>query len=70
MFMDKVLREESQDVGYFKQHLPVYAELKMLVICNSWQIKIWAIMWSQGNLFCAELQITLQGQVRGNNCTG
>lgn len=33
--MDKVLREESQDVGYFKQHLPVYAELQMLVIYNS-----------------------------------
>ena len=35
--MGKLLREESQDVGYFKQHLPVYAELKMLVIYNSWQ---------------------------------
>lgn len=33
--MDKLLREELQDVGYFKQHLPVYAELKMLVIYNS-----------------------------------
>lgn len=35
MFMDKLLREELQDVGYFKQHLPAYAELKMLVIYNT-----------------------------------
>lgn len=61
IFMDKLLREELQDMGYFKQHLSVYAALKMLVIYNSWQIKIWAILWSQGSLFCAELQITLHG---------
>lgn len=35
MFMDKLLREELQDVCYFKQHLPASAELKMLVIYNT-----------------------------------
>lgn len=29
------LREELQDEGYFKQHLPACAELKMLVIYNT-----------------------------------
>lgn len=32
--MDKLLREELQDVGYFKQHLPVCAELKTLLMYN------------------------------------
>ena len=35
MFMDKLLREELRDMGYFKQRLSVYAALKMLLIYNS-----------------------------------